>query len=423
MMHIQQLPIEILTSILEFAREEDGQSMNNCRLVSRHFQRIAKRLFFEHICYGTSDRNVLSLVKSLQETSINECIRSFSICSLSCGDRECYEGLELLSRQVRSLPRLTTQSIHQDLVFDLSSTSVWIKKHIGGLPPWLTSLEFETDGPELICISNASGSWHVCDAIGDLVPQLHVLRIRGMRLCTRLMHKLEKDSAATSQLRQVVLRLSGQTSNRHFCHKDLTGRDYSDATPSSFSRHLLETRYRGAFPYIEHFLVINYRFTASFREGIHSYDRIRDIATESSITVPSWVVGANRNNEERQYIFRGFDGKDLIGRQQDLSNFVEGSLCWRTLSNGSRLPPLRGKSNDRLDLGTAPSLDREAAGLPVGVHELMSELWTRERRVGAPVMRATLSEGIDDESDPLEMLPPGWEYFLEGSTMSVRRIV
>lgn len=428
MITVTDLPNEILSQVFELVREDDSKSLLHCLFVNWKFSVIARPIFYEHVCLHADLHRKSPLSSFLANTQANNLVRSLTIPVIS---DDVYDGeeLEQIAKFISSFHRLETFSVNlqdQGHFFlgrddDDDRLSGFIPDSMFGrmlqaLPFGVTNLELDLE-----YWNKENDSHHLCHEIGNLLPQLRTLRLHIHRICTEILHQLTDDPTTISHLRLATIRLYSKVKNWQFCKAE----DLALRRPPAFAKAIHHHHTRGAFPWLRHFYVYNTAFVSSFNRGHHIYSRVRDIATNTSLTVPARVLGELLQDIAKPYIFRDETGRDFIGTGRDMSILLERPIQWTTLSNGSRIPPtIAGCADEerKTAVGEATVVDPDSEELPPGVLNMMFHLWNRERVIGMATLWATKEEGLESEESPHEMLPDGYEFFQSDLIWSVRKI-
>ncbi|OCL05990.1 hypothetical protein AOQ84DRAFT_87341 [Glonium stellatum] len=303
--------------------------------------------------------------------------------------------------------------------------STIIAKLLQYLPHTVMNLGLDTAGLDGIPKHD-----HLCGSISKLIPQLHYLRLRVSSLCAELMSSLrhfneEPDRPSSlgpvSQLRVAIIRLEIEPGNSQgplaVCDcEHISARRFN---PSLFAQNIFQLHEAGAFPHIQHFILVNKIGRSNpTRHGSHDYFTLRDIAQNCTTTFPCLPLQQYSSRGvpwlRFPYLIRNHQGEDLIGDREEISALLEGHLSWTELPNGSRLPPKTTKPVDKNHQLITASLLRRSTVVENCFRE--PQLWEREEIIGSPILRARTCDGIEEGIRAQEELPECWRFFYNRST-------
>ncbi|KAH7135080.1 hypothetical protein B0J11DRAFT_501929 [Dendryphion nanum] len=156
----------------------------------------------------------------------------------------------------------------------------------------------------------------------------------------------------------------------------------------------------GAFPWLRYFKVIDSQVIGTFDGGTHIFSRIRDVTQNTTLTVPAQIIARQYSASNKRAMFRDTEGRDFIGTEKDILVFMERPIHWRRLANGARSAPTveECRLRERIhDMGQASLPDLASLIQPPGAHDILTSLREKEELAGGVILRARVSEGIEDE--------------------------
>lgn len=443
-LHILLLPEELLLRITDAVWEMHLPTLCRWLRSCKTFHRIGKDLLYKQVCITSRVWPTLSTPLSMlmERKPAKELLQTLRLTNISTLTHLRDIDMGYIVAFLSKLTQLKTFCINMraDRPVRLNVNDIYqvIRLLLRSLPGTVVNLEVVTHGVQDQYIQE-----HICDDLGDLLPQLETLRLSIPRLCTEFTHRLQgrvdgnEHEPLISRMRFAIIHLKQDHQEVHFhvrSHQPSTlgcasrfgfnNELYKRCTlnASHLARMLSELQSRGRFPHLQHFAVINSHnpMKVPLRPGEDAYWKVRDLINDTTTTIPILAfeteetvksrIGIQPNWErgEGLYFFRDIEGNDLCARSAQVAEYLE-STTWNQLPNGIRLPPrllATEKSNERHEiLKQSIMLDREASKLAYDIPPTLQRYWDREDDSGVWA-RARLCQGLSDDAVIKDKLPP-----------------
>ncbi|KAF2267802.1 hypothetical protein CC78DRAFT_530579 [Lojkania enalia] len=457
MASILSLPDELLLGILANLQFTSSGSLYNVLFSCTRLHHIAKPLLYQHVCFSETYFDPDSPLFKFSSQSLPMLLTNSFRLITSLHNNHLPDKYKPVCDMLSSAIKLRTFSLRLTSYNMLDSegnlidhaptpfSAGAVDRFINALPHTLSNLDIDTAGMQAV------GDFpHLCHSISELIPHLRILRLRIRRYCMDLMRRLTPQNP--SRLEAATIHLDGNTDGRKpWFHRAIdcsgdhairSGRGWF-RTPylstSKLARGFRQLYMEGALPHLSNFLLVDDGRGSIRVPGSHDYFRVHNICTNTTLTFPANLYGSTCTGYEmignappreiftNVYWLRDLDGKQLKGDSEEVANFLEGTLGWKIMGNGSCLPPPSGQASVLEycpDLSCLSVLHREVDNMEKILRPALSELWIREETIGKDLIRATKSEGVEDDAFMRESLPSGWEYyraFLEND-WCVRRV-
>jgi hypothetical protein len=412
---LSDLPNELVVSIVDLVKEEQLGSVFSILLTSKKFYPLAIQALYRDLCIdGRMDSD--STAAQLQgATKVLSSVQTLTIRRLF-GWFEGKENPHVLLKALDKMDRLESFSVKLNMSYGFErkqdhSNYKAIHRVLQKLPLTVTNLEIDAG------VEEEKKELHLCHRIGTLLPQLRVLRVALSCVCMDLMHQIQEppeDARHVFPLRSAVIRLGGSLVRPKSC---LIKAFYSELLkPSEFAQELRRLCTEDRFPHLQHLAITSAQNVwplTDLADANYTCQKIREIKTNSTTSIPvcefdNPAFGFDLGQVKRA--FRDFDGNDLLGTEENLRNYAEGSLGWKTTPDGARMPP-KASQTGCYELGSDILLERAPWESTGNMSRILSKVREREEIEGVPLLRASRVEGVHDERPAEDRIPPGWEIF------------